>query len=187
MAVALSRRRFSTDEYHRMTKVGILDEDDRIALIDGEIIEMAPVGERHNAGVLRVGDIFYGRWGRRALVSARGPIHLGEKSEPQPDVVLLHRRPEYDQSSPPQPSDVFLLVEVADSSLEYDRQVKAGHYARGGVQELWIVNLEQDLLLVYRDPSAEDYLTVQVARRGETVAPLAFPDVVFPVSDLLGS
>lgn len=186
MAVSATRRQFTVEEFQRMAEVGILREDDRLELIDGEIIEMAPVGERHNSGVLRVSDIFYERVGASVLISSQGPIRLGKKSEPQPDVMLLRRRPDYYRSSLPQPSDVFLIVEVADTSLEYDRQTKARHYARSGVPELWIVDLTHDVILVFRDPSSKGYQTVQVTRRGEAISPLAFPDISILVADLLG-
>lgn len=186
MAVPIARRKFSVDEYQKMAAAGILGEDDRVELIDGEIINMAPVGDHHNSGFLRVSDLFYDRLGRTVLISSQGPIRLGRKSEPQPDVMLLRRRPDYYRSGLPEPSDVYLVVEVSDTSLEFDRQVKVRHYARSGVKELWIVDLEHDTLLVFREPSPSGYRITLIARRGESVSPLAFPEVTIPIADVLG-
>jgi len=124
MAAPLVRHRFTVEEYHRMGQAGILSEDDRVELIEGEIVEMAPVGSRHAACVKRLNALLSRRAGGRALVSVQDPIRLGEHSEPQPDLALLKPREDFYAAAHPGPEDVLLVIEVAETSLEYDREVK---------------------------------------------------------------
>ena len=186
MAVSLTRRRFTASEYNRMAEAGILSEDDRVELIDGEIVEMAPIGRRHAGAVNRINDQFTRGFATEALTAVQNPVRLGEHSEPQPDVALLRRRPDFYASAHPTPADVLLLVEVAETSAAADRQVKIPLYARGGIPEVWLTDLDQDAITVYRDPSANGYGTVFTVRRGEQLAPLAFPDRLLTAADILG-
>jgi Uma2 family endonuclease len=185
MAVPLPRHKFTVDEYHKMAENGVLTEDDRVELIDGEIIDMAPIGELHFGHVNRFNAVFSRRFVDRAVVHIQNPVRLGSHREPQPDVVLLKYREDYYQARMPTPEDVLLLVEVADSSLDYDRHTKIPLYSEAGILEYWIVNLVEDHILVYRNPGPAGYGVVQVLRRGDTICPLAFPDVEIAVSDLL--
>ena len=125
MALPLSRHRFTVDEYHKMAEHGVLTEDDRVELIDGEILDMPPIGSGHSGSVNWFTDAFRGLFGDRAQLSIQNPLRLGLRVEPQPDVMLLRRRPDYYRAGHPGPDDVLLLVEVADSSLSYDRKTKA--------------------------------------------------------------
>lgn len=186
MALEYPRHRFTRADYHRMAEAGILGEDDRVELIDGEIVQMSPIGRRHNAGVDRPAQLLFERVGRRAIVRVQGSIVLGESGEPQPDIVVLRLRSDFYRDADATAEDVLLLVEVADSSLDYDRRVKASLYARHGIPELWIANLIQDHLLVYLDPSPAGCGTTQILRPGETVRPSAFPDLEIAVDDVLG-
>lgn len=186
MTVQVSRRRFTVDEYHRMLAGGILAEDDRVELIDGEIIEMAPIGSRHAACVKRLNALFSRYIGDRAVIGIQDPVRLGDYSEPQPDLVLLRPRPDYYAGGHPGPEDILLLVEVAESSGEYDRQVKLPLYARHGVREVWLVDLAGEAVEVYREPGPAGYRVVRRAGRGETVSPGARPDLALAVDDILG-
>ena len=186
MAVQLRRHRFTTDDYHRLGEAGILGEDDRVELIDGEIVEMNPIGGPHLGSVNRINHLFVRSVGDRAVVHVQNPIRLDEHSEPQPDVCLLRVRADFYASGPPGPADVLLLIEVSDSSLTYDRQVKLPLYARGGIPEAWVLDLGHNRLLVFREPVDGGYATTQVLRRGQSIRPLAFPDLAVAVAALLG-
>jgi Uma2 family endonuclease len=185
MAVSHSRHRFTVDEYHKMAEVGLLTEDDRVELIDGEVIDMAPIGELHFGHVNRFNGVFGRLFSDRAVVHIQNPVRLGLHREPQPDVVLLKPRDDYYASKMPTPDDVLLLVEIADSSLDYDRNTKVPLYAEAGIVEYWIVNLVDDLILVYRDPGPAGYGVLRVLRRGDTIRPLSFSEVEIAVSDIL--
>src|ERR671918_1302076 len=152
MAVALRRRRFTLDEYHRMGETGILGEDDRVELIEGEIIEMSPIGSRHAATVARIHHVFSTRLASRAVVWSQNPLLLARhQSEPQPDVMLLAPRADFYAGRLPEPSDVRLLVEAADASVLYDRRTKLPLYARSGVAEAWLVDLQAGQVEGHRD------------------------------------
>ena len=185
MALPLSRHRFTVDEYHKMAENGVLTEDDRVELIDGEIIDMAPIGEWHFGHVNRFTRVFYRQFADRAVVHIQNPIRLGRHREPQPDIVLLQLRDDDYDSKMPTPEDVLLVVEVADSSLDYDRNTKVLLYAEAGIPEYWLVNLVDEQIIVYRNPEPSGYGLVQVFRRGDTISSLAFPDVEIAVSDVL--
>ena len=186
MTVQLLRRRFTVDEYQRMGQVGILGEDDRLELLEGEIVEMAPIGSRHQAAVNRLTELFSTRVSDRALVSVQGPLRLAEDSEPQPDLMLLRRRDDFYASAHPGPGDVLLLVEVSDTSTDYDREVKVPLYARHGIQEVWLVGLETDTVEVYRGPTAQEYQNVAQSVRGQRLTPELILTLELAVADILG-
>ncbi len=185
MVVQLVRRRFTVEDYYTMQRAGILSEDDRVELIEGEIVEKAPIGSLHAACVNHVDELFTERLGRRCQVRVQNPLHLSDHSEPEPDIALVGRRADLYVAAHPGPADALLVVEVSDTTLEYDRQVKALLYARAGVAELWIVNLPERMVEVHREPSARGYLVVRRALPGQAIAPLAFPEVSFTVDDLV--
>jgi len=187
MAVTLRRRRFTVDEYHRMGEAGIFHEDDRVELIEGEIVEMTPIGSLHASVVARINHFFSTRLGQRSVVWPQNPLLLAALiSEPQPDVILLAPRPDFYARALPQPADVQLVIEVADSSLAYDRRTKMPLYARAGVVEAWLANVEAGRVELYRGPGAAGYAEVRRPTRDEPFSPLAFPDVVVRLVDLLG-
>ena len=186
MAVQLLRRRFTVDEYNRMGQVGILGEDDRLELLEGEIVEMAQIGSRHQATVNRLTALFSTRISDRALVSVQGPVRLAEDSEPQPDLMLLRRRADCYSSAHPGPGDVLLLVEVSDSSTEYDQEVKLPLYARYGIAEVWLVGLETETVEVYRGPAAQGYQNLSQSVRGQGLSPEFFSGLELAVDDILG-
>lgn len=184
--VTIARHRFSRHNFHAMVNSGILTEDDRVELIEGEIVQMSPINAAHAGHINRIVRLFSTRLGERAIVGAQNPIELGNDSEPQPDIALLNPRSDFYEQGHPSAADVLLLVEVADSSLEYDRSVKAPLYARSGVRELWIVNLRDERIELYRDLAGKDYKTRQFVERGETFSALAFPEITFRAEDILG-
>ena len=183
MAVSLQRRPFTADEFERMAEAGIFDEDERLELLEGEIVAMSPIGSPHAWCVNRLTRIF-ARLGEAAIVSVQNPVRLDERSTLQPDLALL--RPETSQERHPGPADILLAVEVADSSVAVDRGIKAPLYARSGVIELWIVDLVADRLEVYRNPAPTGYRLVQVFGRGQRVSPLFAPDLAIEVDAILG-
>lgn len=186
MSVQLTRHRFSVDDYHAMADNDVLKPDDRVELIEGEIVDMTPIGSRHAAVV----DLLT-RWlvigcGARAIVRVQGPVRLDPFSEPQPDLTLLAPRDDFYRLKAADPADVLLLVEVADSSLQYDRAVKLPLYARSGVREVWLVDLVQNQVGVYRDPGPGGFGQAEHLGRGGRLAPGAFRDLSFSIDELLG-
>ena len=201
MAVAMQagreeRRRFTVAEFERMVEAGVFRADERLELIHGEIIRMSPIGRRHVAAVLRLTTFFSGAVAGRALVNVQSPVVLGDEEEPLPDVTLLRPRADFYESAKPaaadillavEVADILLAVEVADSSLAYDRGTKLPLYASVGIREVWLLNLQDDVLEVYGDPGPQGYARSRTYQRGERVAPEALPDLRFAVEDLLPS
>jgi Uma2 family endonuclease len=183
---SVQRRRFTVDEYYTMAEAGILGEDERVELLDGEIIEMSPIGDRHFACVLRVSTAFSMRVAGRALVSVQSPVRLSSRSEPEPDIALLRPREDFYESGKPGPEDVLLIVEVSDTTLAFDRDTKVLFYAAAGIPEVWILDLNAARVLVYREPRDGVYRQTTVVERGGTLSPVAFPDLALQVEDLVG-
>ena len=175
--------RFSVEEFHKLGEVGIFRPRDRVELLDGEIIVMSPIGIRHVQAVSWMVECLVEQARRRYLVSPGNPVWLHEFSEPQPDMMLVPRVRKIEHH--PRPEDVFLLVEVSDSSLTYDRDRKLAAYAAAGVREYWIVNLQQDLIQVFREPSDGTYNVVLSFITGQTLSPLAFEDVTVSVTEII--
>lgn len=185
MIVQSMTYRFSVEEYRKLGDVGILDEDDRIELLDGELTIMSPIGSPHLATLNRLVHLFTDSLGSQCTVSPQNPVELEEYSQPQPDIALLKMRADFYQTRLPGPDDVFLLVEVADSSLYYDR-AKLKLYARAGIREVWIVNLSRREVEVYRQPQGDGYATELRLGNGKSVTPEAFPDCAFALKDIFG-
>lgn len=186
MAVAFPRKRFTVDEYYRMAASGILHEDDRVELIDGEIIEMSPIGKHHASCVKRLNVLLIRMLGQRAIIGVQDPLQLSNYSEPQPDITVLKFRDDYYAERHPTPEDTLLLIEVADTTLGYDRGVKLPMYAATGVPEAWIVNLSDDVVEVYRQPGPNGYGETQLARRGDSLPLPSIADTIIRVDDVLG-
>ena len=183
--VELPRRRFTIAEYYRMGEAGIFGPEDRVELIEGEIIRMTPIGNRHAACVARLNRRFSRLVGDRALLWPQNHVHLLPDTVPQPDIALLRPRADDYALEAAQPGDILLLVEVADTSYRYDRHVKLLLYARAGVSEVWIVDLTHDVVEIYRRPGPRGYASAQRVARGATVAPAAFTDAVLTVDEIL--
>ncbi|OCQ90722.1 hypothetical protein BCD67_03115 [Oscillatoriales cyanobacterium USR001] len=185
MTIVATRKKFTVEEYHKLGEVGILGLDDRTELIDGDIIFMSPMGTRHASCIDRLLEIFFLGLGKRATITSQTPIRLNGRLEPQPDLSILKRREGSYRESPPQSQDIYLLIEVADTTIDNDRNVKSVLYGKAGIIELWIVDIEADLIEVYRNPSINGYESVQQFRRGESISPIAFPDLVIGVDAIL--
>lgn len=186
MLLDLERRLWKVEEYHAMAEAGILDEDDRVELIEGEIIAMSPIGVRHMAAINRLNYKLGRRFRDKAVVSVQNAIRLDDQSEPVPDIVLLPYRDDFYADEMPTADDVLLLTEVSDSTLPYDRRVKRPLYARAGVPEYWLVNLVDNTIEVHRRPENGTYTEVFTRYRNELIAAVAFPDQEFKVSELVG-
>lgn len=181
------RRRFTVDEYYALVPAGVLSERDRVELIEGEIIEMTPMGSPHASAVMRLNQHFSSRLQGQAIVLVQTPVRLGDFSEPEPDLALLRPRTDIYRDAHPGPVDVLLLIEVARSSLSYDRLVKLPLYARSGIAEVWIVDLAAQAVEVYRNPDSEvGYAESFVVGIGDSVAPLAFSDQPVEVASIVG-
>lgn len=182
-------RLFTVDEYYKMAEVGILRPDERVELIEGVIVEMSPVGDKHVMAVIRLIRLFTSGLRDVADISPQSPIRLGGRSDPEPDVAVLHlldsdRAP--GDMSYPSPDEVYFVVEVADTSLAFDLGEKARTYGRRGIPELWVVDLSGDRIVIHRGPTANGYASVESVIRGQTLAALAFPEITFTVDQILG-
>ncbi len=185
MAVEVHRKLFTVGEYHRMLESGILSEDDRVELVEGEIIEMAAKGSRHAACVKRITDFFYRHARQSAIVSVQDPIRISANSELEPDVALLRLRDDLYANSHPEGNDVLLVVEVSDTTLGYDRGVKLGLYARANILEVWVVNLPGDIIEIYTQPEGSKYQLSKQVRRGDSITAQNVPDLTIDVNALI--
>jgi Uma2 family endonuclease len=187
MAAQLVTYRLTVQDYHRMAAAGIFHEDDRLELLQGEIVALPPIGPGHASGVRRFMHSFLPlQVEGKVIISVQNPVRLDEYSEPQSDLALLKPRPDFYSRNHPGPEDVFLVVEVMASSADYDREVKVPLYARFGITETWLVEVEQGLIEVYRAPGPEGYQQVHAWQRGERLAPEAIPELSLTVDALLG-
>lgn len=180
---ATPRRPLTVDEYHLMGEVGILSEDDRVELIEGQLVAMAPIGSDHIATTNWLNRLLVMAVGDRGIVSVGNPVRLDRHSEPQPDFSILRPRGDY-RNELPRPKDTLLAVEVAKSSLDYDRNVKLALYARSGIPEVWIVNLKSGEVEVYRSPAGESYSSMaRIGPSGELTIE-AIPGIAIPAAKI---
>ncbi|WP_414622598.1 Uma2 family endonuclease [Calothrix sp. CCY 0018] len=187
MVVQLLRRKFTVEQFHKMAESGILNEDDRVELIRGEIIEMAAIGLKHAACRRRLNYFLSQKLGDKVIISIQNAVLRNEISETQPDVVLLKPREDFYASAHPQPKDVFLVIEVADITIKYDREVKIPLYAEESVIEVWLVDINDECIEVYQEPANGEYKKVQKFSRGESLIIQAFSDVNISVDEILGN
>jgi Uma2 family endonuclease len=185
MPIELPKRRFTADEYQRMAQTGILSDDDRVELMDGEVVALTPIGPRHNASVNRAARAMFAAVGDSAIVQVQGSVRLDAFHEPEPDIVLLRPREDFYSSQLPGPADILLVVEIAEASFEYDRDIKAGAYAASRIPEYWLVDLRDNSLTCHTDPAANGYHTLQIRHRGESVTPRSLPHCTLPVDAFL--
>ncbi len=187
MAVDITRRRFTADEYLAMGDAGILRAEDRVELIDGDIVAMTPIGRRHVAVVNRLTRLFVLRLGDHAIVQPQGSLRLNFSTEPQPDLaVLRHRDDFYERGARPTPDDILLLVEVADTSVRYDLTVKAALYARHGIREYWVVDLNNDTVTCHTHPAAGAYHRIAQLPAEAPFAADRLPGVSLTTTDVFG-
>ena len=184
MAVA-GTHRFTVDDFARMGEAGIFTEDDRVELIDGEIRDMAPIGPPHAWMVSRLAELMIPRLAGRAHVRVQNPIRLGQHAELLPDLAVARLTPAYAHRHP-DAADLLLVIEVADSSLHFDRSEKVPRYGRAGVPETWLVDVASRTVTVYTGPGPEGYARERVLRCGDRIVATAIAELGFPVDDIFG-
>ncbi|MCS6938649.1 MAG: Uma2 family endonuclease [Roseiflexaceae bacterium] len=180
----ITRYRFTVDAYARLREAGVLYEDDRVELIDGEIREMSPVGARHVSLVNRLNALLVRLAGDSAIVSVQNPIRLDEYNEPQPDLALLRPREDAYLDALATPEDVLLVIEVADTSLAYDQQEKLPRYARAGIAEVWLVDAGRQIIEQYTMPVAGEYTLLHKILPGGRISAVMLPQVSFTTDAL---
>lgn len=180
------KRKFDVREYHRMAEAGILGEDDRVELVGGELVEMTPIGARHLACVVALTHLLVESSAGRWFVSAQNPVRLGERDEPQPDLTLLGRKPRPEAAAPPGPGDVLLVIEVSDTTLSYDRDVKLPLYAGAGIPEAWIVDLAGRKVEVHFGAGQSGYGDSRTFGPGERASSAVVGGLSLPVDEVLG-
>jgi Uma2 family endonuclease len=175
---------WTVEEYEGLGRAGFFSENDRVELLNGEIVVMSPIGYRHATAVNRLTEFLIRKSLSRYVVSPQNPFNLDERSQPQPDIALqdpaCDREPRH-----PFPEEIFLVIEVSDSTVRYDREDKRPAYARQGIREYWIVNLEDNVFEIFRNPAGDIYRDTQTLRPSDTIAPVAFPDLKLRVGDFL--
>ena len=185
MTTTPTRRRFTVVEYYAMADAGILSENDRVELLDGELIQMPPIGDWHAGSVDWLNYELVPALQGRAIVRVQNPVRLSNDSEPQPDLTLLRFRDDFYRSGHPAPEDVLLLIEVADTSIGYDRGAKLAAYARAGIPEVWIANRNDRRIEAYTEPAGNEYASVRHIGSGSSIAPLHFPDIALAVDRII--
>ncbi|MFL6601440.1 MAG: Uma2 family endonuclease [Steroidobacteraceae bacterium] len=189
MSVAVNdwipRHRITVAEYHQMAEAGILPPDARVELIEGEIIDMPPIGSGHGGTVMQLSELLQDAARGRAKVWIQSEIRLSDISEPQPDFALIKGRADFYKKQHPGPADTFLVIEVSESSLRYDLQVKAPLYARHGIPEYWVIDLPGRQVRFFRSPQAGQYTDVTSSATPGVVAPAALPEVQIDLTHVL--
>ena len=184
MSVTLSRRLFTAEEFRRMGEAGLLREDDRLELVEGVIVEMAPIGHRHASCVRKLNEVFHEILGQ-VHIDVQNPLSVSHEDDLYPDIVLLRRREDRYVGNIPEAKDALLVVEVADTTLEYDRTVKLPRYGAAGVHEVWIVDLQGKRIWVHRKPLEGDYHDVFEAHAGDILTVSGIPGFEVKASDIL--
>ncbi|MBA3804648.1 MAG: Uma2 family endonuclease [Acidobacteria bacterium] len=185
MSLQIARHYFTVDEFERMAGAGIFAKDARLELIEGEIVEMSPIGSRHAACVKFLSRFLNAAVGDKALISTQDPIQLDDYSEPQPDGALLRLREDFYRQAHPAPADVLLIIEVADTTVDYDRLVKVPLYAKAGIKEVWLVNLPGEQIEIYAEPAGGAYQINKQIKRGEEAQAHSIPDLVVSADTVL--
>ncbi|MEP7336693.1 MAG: Uma2 family endonuclease [Acidobacteriota bacterium] len=186
MAWQPARKLFTVTEYHQLIETGLLKEDDRFELVNGEIVEMSPIAPRHAACVKRMNTLLGDKLRKRALVSVQDPITLSDYSEPQPDLALLKPRDDFYASAHPTPADALVIIEVADSTVENDRRNKIPAYAFSGIREVWLIDLVNDRIEVHSNPFKGVYQEVCIIQRGQNVISPSLPSLKLKADEVLG-
>ena len=185
--VEIHRHRFTVEDFAHMGEAGIFSAHDRVELIDGEIREMSPIGPPHAAIVDRLAELLLGRLAGKANVRIQNPIRLGRHTEPQPDLVVAKRRMDYYAGRHPEAGDVLLVIEVADSSLLYDRMEKAPRYGTAGIPEAWLVDVSGETVAVYSEPGSDGYNAERLLRGGGEIVSVAVAELRLPVAEIFGA
>ncbi len=186
MSVVLDRYLWSVEEYERLGETGFFDEDDRVELIRGDILTMSPVGDRHIGRVNALTELLRDKLGKTVVLAIQNPIRLNKASEPQPDISILKRRADFYGKQKAGPQDIWLLIELSDSTLEFDKQVKIPMYAESEVAEVWIVDLKFGVVSQYGEPFAGQYRHVANARKGESITTRNVLKLTLTADEILG-
>jgi Uma2 family endonuclease len=187
MNAAIEVRRLSVQDYHRMAEAGIFDPGERVELLAGQVMQRVAKGVAHEAAITRIEKALRNQLGDRVLLRLQSPVQLDDYSEPEPDISVVFADPADYETHHPQPPEIFWLIEVADSSFRYDCEVKAPAYAKSGIAEYWVLDVNQRQLHVYRSPTTEGYQSKFVLAAGDQVASVAFPHCSIAVAQLLSS
>lgn len=180
----LPRYQITVDDFHKMGRAEIFGEDDRIELIEGELIEMSPIGSLHAGTVTQLSQLLSAAVANRAIVYVQNPILLGQYSEPEPDICLLRPRADFYKHSLPGPEDVLLVIEVSDTTVRYDREVKIPLYARHGIPEAWLIDLEKRQLEVYLNPGSDGYRQILLPENRDLISPVLLSEITISIADL---
>jgi len=180
------RLRFSVDEYYKMIELGMLKDYEKAEIIEGELIQKMPIGNRHAACVEKLNEALRDELGKSISLRSQQPIKFDDFNEPEPDLAILKRREDFYIQAKPTPNDVLILIEVSDSTLKYDRDVKLALYATAEIPEVWIVNLPNDIIEVHQKPSVGIYQLAKIFKRGDTVASEVLPELSIAADEILG-
>ena len=180
----IKRRQITVDEYYRMGEVGLIGPDERVELIEGEIIDMAPIGSDHASFVIQLTNLLVKAVQDKAIVSVQNPVRLSNRSEPEPDFAILRPRADFYRKQLPTAADALLIVEVSNTSERYDREIKLPLYAAHGVPEVWVISIEQQSLTVYRTPTGDRYQHEQTTDAPGRVTLFALPEASVDLSTL---
>lgn len=179
-------KRFRAEDFRKMTEVGILPEESGWEVIDGYLIDKMSIGSNHAGTVKVLSEMLRDSTRNEAIVSVQDPIHIDDYNEPEPDIALLKRRSDFYRKSHPTPQDVLLLVEVSDSTIEYDRAIKKTLYAEAGILEYWLVNLQNNTVEVYSQPKNGNFRLARILEPGETIEAAAIENLTLKVDEILG-
>lgn len=180
-------RLITTADYHRMAEVGILIEDEQVELLAGQIIQKMPKGPAHSALCKRIEKLLEHRLGEQVLVRLQDPIQLDAYSEPEPDIAVVHPSANFYADHHPTPPDVYLIIEISDTTLERDLGRKADLYAAASIVDYWVLNIATQQLHVFRDPDSNNYQRQLILKAKQSLHPLSFPDCVITVKDCFGT
>jgi Uma2 family endonuclease len=186
MPVQVLQHRFTVSDYHRMRDSGILGEADRVELIDGEIRQMSPIDPIHAATVKRLSHHLFAAVGQRAILSVQDPVELNDLTEPQPDLALLRWDDDFYEHQHPTPADVLIVIEVANSSIDYDREEKLPRYAAAGIPEVWLVHIARQVVEQYTLPVGDDYTYRRIVKRGSMVTAQTITGIEVAVDSIFG-
>ena len=178
-SLASNLHKFTTQQYHLMHEVGVFAEGDRLELINGEIREMSPIGRKHAVCVAKTARVFQIKLSDRAFIWVQNPILLSNHAEPQPDLAILKWRDDFYAEALPAPDDILLIIEVSDSTIAYDRDVKSPLYAANGIPEMWLFDVNNQVVEGYSQPLASGYKRMQRYEQNDTLAMMALPEIVF--------
>ena len=180
----LLTKKFTVKQYHQMGENNIFHPEERLELIKGEIIKMPPIGLKHSHKVNRLTNLLAYELHNKAIISVQNPIQLDNYSEPQPDLVLVKFREDFYENKPIQPEDIYLLIEISDSTIKYDQEVKIPLYAENNIKEVWIFNINNNLLEVYRKPENNYYKNIAKLTSTNAISPLDFPNLIINLSEI---